>query len=170
MPKKLISKSCKFCNAIILGRKRADRKAYYYPERCEQCSRKALDPKVLAIKRQQLEKGRAKITLPIGSKRLHKVRTGLCYVQIKIGMPNRWAYEHRVVMNAPKGMHVHHINGNTIDNRPENLAILSHQDHQRLHCTLTKWSRLYDACIDCKTTVKKHLSKGLCTTCYQRKS
>jgi hypothetical protein len=29
--------------------------------------------------------------------------------------------------------HVHHINGNTTDNRPENLIVLSKKDHHALH-------------------------------------
>ena len=28
---------------------------------------------------------------------------------------------------------VHHINGDMADNRPENLAVLSHSEHTRLH-------------------------------------
>lgn len=32
-----------------------------------------------------------------------------------------------------------------------------------------KWSRAHDKCIECGTTDKKHISKGLCQTCYPKR-
>ena len=45
-------------------------------------------------------------------------------------------YEHRKVWEEvhgpiPKGMHIHHINSNKLDNRIENLTLLSHADNIR---------------------------------------
>lgn len=39
------------------------------------------------------------------------------------------AYLHRLIMNAPSGTHVHHKNGNTLDNRRCNLEILTPKQH-----------------------------------------
>jgi hypothetical protein len=49
--------------------------------------------------------------------------------------------EHRVVWETaygpiPKGLHVHHLNGDRADNRLKNLALLNNDAHQYLHKTL----------------------------------
>lgn len=52
--------------------------------------------------------------------------------------------EHRLVAEKMIGRFinkdedVHHINGNKTDNRPENLMVLSHSDHMKLHKQLSK--------------------------------
>lgn len=38
-------------------------------------------------------------------------------------------YLHRLIMNASKGCHVHHKNGNTLDNRRCNLEVLTPKKH-----------------------------------------
>lgn len=49
-----------------------------------------------------------------------------------------WVMEHRVVMeqilgrSLAAGEHIHHINGDKTDNRPENLAIMSPGEHSSL--------------------------------------
>lgn len=51
---------------------------------------------------------------------------------------NGWVLEHRLVMEQvlgrylTTGEHVHHINGQKWDNRPENLAVLGHSEHSSI--------------------------------------
>jgi hypothetical protein len=42
-----------------------------------------------------------------------------------------WEYHNK--MNVPKGCHVHHIDGNTLNNDISNLEILTHSEHARRH-------------------------------------
>ncbi|MDA3886683.1 MAG: HNH endonuclease signature motif containing protein [Candidatus Delongbacteria bacterium] len=52
-----------------------------------------------------------------------------------------WKYTHRTVAankvggSIHKGMQVHHVNGNKLDNRPSNLTVLSASAHSKVHKT-----------------------------------
>ena len=59
------------------------------------------------------------------------------YIYVRVG-GRRQVPEHRLVMEQVLGRallpseHVHHINGVTTDNRPDNLRVLSADEHMQL--------------------------------------
>lgn len=75
-----------------------------------------------------------------------KAKTGKFYV-----MTSDKQYLHRLLLNAPKGYHVHHINGDTLDNRRSNLALLKPKEHA-LETAKTKNKKLSEA--DIKSILK----------------
>lgn len=171
--RRLKNKPCRICGKPILGIQRKDRKAFYYPRQCSKCFRKCRDE---AARRAKVSISLiGKKSKPIGSKRISKSMGGIGYVIVKCG-DRDWRYEHRVIAEQTLGRplrsneHAHHKNRNTLDNRPENIEVLTSRDHAILHHDLgNRWSIKFDHCVNCKTTCKRHLSHGLCTTCYQRK-
>lgn len=78
--------------------------------------------------------------------------------------------EHRLVMmkhlkrELKSKEHVHHKNGNKLDNRIENLILFTNVEHSKLHGSLKNNKRICSMCNE----LKKHHGRGLCDTCYHR--
>jgi len=59
------------------------------------------------------------------------------YKLVRVG--NHYEFEHRVVMERVLGvkltpnLHVHHIDGDPLNNDPKNLVVLTNAEHQKLH-------------------------------------
>ena len=72
---------------------------------------------------------------------------GYRQVRVPTETQNHYRYEHRVVMERVLGRrlkrreHVHHKNGDKLDNRPENLQVLSATAHGALHAPAAHESR-----------------------------
>ena len=68
---------------------------------------------------------------------------GSFYARTHIG-GGKQEYMHRIVMNAPRGMQVDHVNHDTLDNRKENLRLCTQsQNNANMRKPSGKWSSRY---------------------------
>jgi hypothetical protein len=65
-----------------------------------------------------------------------------------------------------RGERVHHKNGNTLDNRPENLELFHWREGAVYAATTNgRWARHFDQCIRCNSRKHQHWGKGVCHHC-----
>lgn len=176
MPNALLTKPCRICGAPVAGRRRRDRLAYYYPRQCPACFKVCKDEALRVARIKRIAAGDGNVHRhAVGATRVVK-RGKRLYRMVKVGQPAQWRYEHRNILEGQLGRRlrrdeqVHHLNGNGLDNRPENLRVVDQGTHNRIEFTLPlgRWAKNFDACISCGDTARRHLGRGLCSACYQK--
>ena len=76
---------------------------------------------------------------PIGKRRLKSNGHGCTYWVVKVAHPDVWAYKHRAGAEKKIGRQlmsdecVHHIDGDHLNNGPDNLAVWTRQEHALHH-------------------------------------
>lgn len=143
---------CRICGKATPAYRRKDGRGFTYRRQCDSCKHKPRDPDAWHKNMSASKIGeRNPKHVPVGTKCKSEHGNGFLYVKIKTS-DGRWQFEHRV--NAAKSLgrtlgryeQVHHINGDTTDNRPENLKVVSFQEHKAIHFPASKIRLTCDCC------------------------
>jgi len=170
--KPIKTKPCVQCGDLVQSKYRERYSNYYHPKRCSKCQKTFYDP---VRAHQNLSKATAGENNPRW--RLEgaiQFATSGSTTYRKIKHKGKWLWEHRHVMEQflerKLATHelVHHINECGLDNRIENLTLVTPKEHSHIHVGRgSRWSRHFDCCTVCKGTHAIHSSKGVCNNCYQ---
>lgn len=79
---------------------------------------------------------------------------------------HRWIMEQVLGRDLRPDEHVHHRNGDPLDNRPENLEVLSANEHLRLHKQVYPDDK---TCVECGATFTANPRKRKRQKCCSRK-
>ena len=84
-------------------------------------------------------KGRPSLnTKPVGTETVMRYKDGRIFVVVKIGMPNKWEFKHRLVYKEhygeiPDGYMVSFADGNHLNFEPDNLILVSKSENIMLN-------------------------------------
>lgn len=98
---------------------------------------------------------------------------------------HRWVLEQKLGRKLRRGEVAHHVNGDTHDNREENLGVMTKVQHALHHYPKVRknprwgacgyrhppgvWSKAFLSCQRCHGTERRHKGHGLCTRCHEQK-
>lgn len=135
-----VSRTCPICGAGFMRKPAELRDVNYCSVSCSAKANMTLKPAPKGARRApstEFRRGeKPHNVLPVGSERVRQRhnRTDAPRVWVKIAEPNVWRERARLVYGpAPRGHVIHHINGDSLDDRPENLQALTRAEHAAVH-------------------------------------
>lgn len=170
------TKPCRVCGKPIEHKRLTTTGKFWFPKQCVDCRHVCVEADLRRKRMSESKLGEKHNNYkPIGTTRIvTSARKRNSYRQIKIA-PLTWRYEHRIVIEAHLGRrlntseHIHHVNGDGLDNRLENLMVVDNATHRKLHKIEGLWSKMYKCCVTCGEASSPHASGGECRRCNSKR-